>query len=386
MKTYILSTLIALFALLTGPAQAAPSLEVVDDGEQVLVYLHGVSFTDATARPKGPYIEIELIGAEVKAAKTFAKDKTVTSVETVGHPRPRLYVEMRKGKEAAVQTASLIRVEPWEDGLRVTVPRNPVKSAVPEPVSVAGPAPAPREESTAAPAPKEASAPKEAAPSKEPLLPQASTPLQLKEPESSGMGALTYGLIALLLVGCGALAFWAKRRQAIQGPNTKIKVVATHDLGGKAKLMLLSAGDKELLLSVSDQGARLLERWKSPNGPGEAQVSEPVSAPAPAAKNAPRPGPRLAPVPPIDESRINTQESLRPSPIRLSQPQQAKPQSAAVAGLLRLKNQSAAPAAGAAAAAVAAAPAPSQEIDEQDEDANWARELIALTKQQGGAS
>jgi flagellar biogenesis protein FliO len=70
-------------------------------------------------------------------------------------------------------------------------------------------------------------------------------------------------LILGILAGAGGLVVWAKKKRPASAAQPAINVIASKSLGGKARVVLLAAGERELLLSVSDRGAaRLIGKWR----------------------------------------------------------------------------------------------------------------------------
>jgi flagellar biogenesis protein FliO len=76
-------------------------------------------------------------------------------------------------------------------------------------------------------------------------------------------------VLGICLAG-GLLVLWARKRRPSHAPEEAIRVVATRSLGGKSRVVLLAAGDREMLLSVSDRGtAKLIGRWRR----GDTQIA-----------------------------------------------------------------------------------------------------------------
>jgi hypothetical protein len=75
-------------------------------------------------------------------------------------------------------------------------------------------------------------------------------------------------LVAAILCACGAAAVVARRRRGADAGRkgataNNIEVLASRALGGKTRAVLLSVNDSQMLLAVSDQGARLIGQWFS---------------------------------------------------------------------------------------------------------------------------
>lgn len=163
-----------------------------------------------------------------------------------------------------------------------------------------------------------------------------------KEPGGSNM--LMYGIVGLALVGIGSFAL--KKKKGAAAPNMGIDVIAQKVIGPKAKIVWLSAGQREMIVSVTAQQVRMLGAWKKGEAPS-------VSLPAAHA---------------LSDGRIDAQHDLaRGSKPTFSRPADA-PSSPAIAGLLKLRKQG-----------------PEPLVDEDvatgdiDQDAAWAKEIIAAT-------
>ncbi len=147
---------------------------------------------------------------------------------------------------------------------------------------------------------------------------------------------------------CGAglgLVVWARKRKP-PAEAEAIRVISSRSLGGKARIVLVAAGERELLLSVSDRGAtRLIGRWRRGD---TAATGAHASASAAASIDTDE---QLTLDPGVDEDR--------PGPTR----QGTRGPSPAVAGILKLRRQDSSPNLAAAAAGV-------------EPDAEWARAML----------
>jgi len=131
-----------------------------------------------------------------------------------------------------------------------------------------------------------------------------------------------YGAIGLAAAGGG---IWLMRRRRVHPAVTSsIDVLALRSLGGKARILLLSVGPRELLVSVTGQQVSLLGQWAKTDAPGAlppavsfAAVSQ-AHAAAHAAQAAQGFGPRFD------------------GPSEIREPRE-KPVSPAVSGILRLR-------------------------------------------------
>jgi flagellar biosynthesis protein FliO len=150
-------------------------------------------------------------------------------------------------------------------------------------------------------------------------------------------------LLAALGLAAAAGGVWLmRRRRARPGAPTSIEVIAQRSLGGKARIVWLSAGQHEMIVSVTAQQVRMLSQWRKTE-----------TAPA---------------LPALydrgDEPRMPT--GSFPPPLA------DKPLSPAVSGLLRLRRTS-------QMAAVAVEPDEAEPDRDVRADDLWAKEILAAT-------
>jgi flagellar biogenesis protein FliO len=67
---------------------------------------------------------------------------------------------------------------------------------------------------------------------------------------------------ALGLAAAGAGLWLMRRRRAQTAPAATIEVIAQRSLGGKARIVWLSAGPREMIVSVTAQQVRVLGQWR----------------------------------------------------------------------------------------------------------------------------
>ena len=355
-------------------ASAAPEwLEVSDGGQYVVVLAKGVQYKSYKVKTSKQYLLIELDGVTLKKERVPVSDKTVSKLETVGgQSSSRLYIEIKKDAPTPLQLVPLVRVETVAEGLRVMIPRS-IEAAVAPVVAAPTLSPVPLPEALLPkPAPTTQAAPI-ASPSQE-KKEQALPPIII---QNSGGNVSVWFLAVLLLAGLGAVV-WLKKKQVNSPDEARIKVTASHSLDGKNKLVLVTAGKKELLLSVSEGGTRLIERWKKEEpersyeselqeaqanefhfeSPERVEFAKTVRPEQPKAKisneywhmdNIPKPG-GLRSVP-------KPQPEAAPAAPTAPAPKGDDAPSAAVAGILRLRKK--------------------QSSEEQQDD-EWTRELLAM--------
>jgi flagellar biogenesis protein FliO len=92
----------------------------------------------------------------------------------------------------------------------------------------------------------------------------SSDPRPLKQalaPESEDTWSKISMYGALGLAAAGAGVWWMRRRRGTVAPSASIEVIAQRSLGGKARILWLTAGPRELIVSVTAQHVRLLGQW-----------------------------------------------------------------------------------------------------------------------------
>src|SRR5262249_45865079 len=69
--------------------------------------------------------------------------------------------------------------------------------------------------------------------------------------------------LAIALGACAVVLFVARRRRG-NAPGDQIRVLASQSLGGKHRVVLVSAGKREFLLALSEKDTRVIGRWRKP--------------------------------------------------------------------------------------------------------------------------
>jgi len=148
-----------------------------------------------------------------------------------------------------------------------------------------------------------------------------------------------YAALGLALAGAGV--WLLRRRRARPATIATIDVIAQRALGGKARVVWLRAGQREMIVAVTAQQVRVLSQWRA---------TESTAALPTAHTHADGDLHRDLPAPPLPLD---------------------KPLSPAVSGLLRLRGRT--------GQMAAVAPEPTDTDDETVADAAWTREILAAT-------
>jgi hypothetical protein len=149
------------------------------------------------------------------------------------------------------------------------------------------------------------------------------------------------------LAGLGALAWlWVRRKRSTRALASPLEILAQVSVGPRARVVWLSAGRREMLISVSEKDVRVLGQWLA-DGSRAAETA---------------PGPSDEPGEPRIGRLATSHARLRANP--------------SLTGLLRLRDQH--------AAAEQAQLDTAREGDgvpaDDDEDSEWARQLVAATR------
>jgi flagellar biogenesis protein FliO len=329
-------------------ALAAPeiTLEMIDRGDAVEVIAHNVKATHTTVTPVRSRLEIPLAGYPM-AKPTAPTDATVKVIELDGGEVRSLSVKLnyeRNDVKALSRFAQAIQVGddvhmifprklPTE-GETVKLPEPTLPPALaatlakPEPKSIAKPEPKP----VAKPEPAPPVVAKIEAPKPEPVPTKKAAQIPTVSDDDASSKLAMYAAAGLAAIGVGVWIM--KKRKTAQVATASIDVVAQRSLGGKTKIVWLTAGAREMLVAVTPQNVRMLGQWDK----GDAPVGEePAFAPA---------------IPRTVTSRMSTQMPAATSP--------------AVDGILKLRRQTGA----------FTVPAVNDEVAA---DAAWAREMLAAT-------
>jgi flagellar biogenesis protein FliO len=369
--TRALAALSLCAALVPAPAAAGPSLPVSieDRGDRVAIFLSGVRTTAQRPEPRGDRLELPLD----QPPPTFEMrldDSTVRKVELRTNP-PSVRVQLRHGSESTRLAAEMAELRQHGDSLEIILPREPREAArarraaaalaaadataAPAAGIIAPPSAAPRAPVPPAPAPTAASAPAAPAPADAvpadepaaapaPLAPSDALDLDRgrdrRSSDSSPLRTvLTFAAMAGLVAG-GWL--WMRRKRAGGSAANPLEILAQVSVGPRARVVWLSAGQREMLISVSEKDVRVLGQWQA-DGTRAQTIPPPVAGADDSAPAEPR-NPRLP------SARLRTNPSL--------------------SGLLRLRDQHAGVEGG-----------ENVELPATDsDDTEWARQLVAATR------
>jgi flagellar biogenesis protein FliO len=319
---------------LSAVAAAEPSFEVKDRGDAVEVIAHDLAASRTAIAPLRERLEIPLL-ARPSLPRLVPGDATVRLVE-IEDGRLSVKLNFEHGDVVALARVSqAIQVGP---DLHVLVPRKVPAAGtavkLPEPTVPAALAPPPapsKVEVVPPPAPSKVEV--VPPPPEHPAPPHAAAkpaPTTLASEPETDWKSLVFALVA----GGGTLAggMWLmKRKKQRDGATSTIEIVAQRSLGGKARVVWLSAGQRDIIVAVTPQAVRMLGQWRKAEAP----------AALPSAQ--------------IHEAR--------------REPVVEKPSSPAVAGILRLRQRT----------------EPPPEINEDvatgdvDADALWAKEILMAT-------
>jgi flagellar biogenesis protein FliO len=342
---------LAIFAPSVALAAPEVTLEMIDRGDAVEVVAHNVKATHTTVNPVRSRLEVSLAGYPM-AKPAQPTDATVKVIELDGGEVRSLSVKLnyeRSDVKALARFAQAIQVG---DDVHLMFPRKlPAEGEtvkLPDPTlppalaaTLVKPEPKPVAKPVAKPEPKpepkpEAAVAKAEAPKPEPVPTKKAQIPTVTDDDASSKLAM-YAALGLGAVGVG---LWImKKKKTAQVATASIDVVAQRSLGGKTKIVWLTAGAREMLVAVTPQNVRMLGQWDKGDAP---HADEPAFAPA---------------IPRTTTSRMSTQMTAVTSP--------------AVDGILKLRRQTGA----------FTVPAVNDEVatDDVEADSAWAREMFAAT-------
>jgi hypothetical protein len=264
-------------------ADPAPWIDIRDRGDFAEVIAHNVRSTKTAITPIRQRLEIPLAGTIVVHRVVPTGDPTivVAEVDNESHVLSVKLTLERGDVKLLAQSAQAMQIGddlhlmfprhlPAE-GQTVTLPEPTLPVLVPplvEPLAPLAEAAKPVEAAKPAAAIIDLKAAADAAEVKPPIAGGTTKVAQLGKPDPNKLGtvddaggpAMTYGALGLaLLVG----AFWViKRRKAGAAPAVStIDIVAQRSLGGKAKIVWLTAGGRDMIVAVTAQSVRMLGQW-----------------------------------------------------------------------------------------------------------------------------
>ena len=348
---------VALLKIGAAHADGDVSFRVVDHGDTVEVIAKGLQLKSPTISPIRSRLEVPLVGNPI-ASRQMMQDATVLQVELDGIATRVLSVKTKLERPEVHDLAKLAQATQVGDELHMTFPRHAIATPV-APTAPTTNAPAPAAAAIAKPADAKpadakpaaatpptiptpaaaATAPAPFSPAPAPAPEKHAIPPETRDWSSTGMYALC-GLGAL-----GVAAYMMKKKRGVQAPATTIDVVAQRALGGKAKVMWLAAGRREMIVAVTGTQVRMLGQWQRDAQPQPSFAASMSSALAP------------APLPTATVERA------------------PEPPSASVAGILKLRASS--PAGARTSTSALALPADDEQAPDGDIDLAWAKEILA---------
>ncbi|MBL4687862.1 MAG: flagellar biosynthetic protein FliO [Nannocystaceae bacterium] len=279
-------------------AAEPPPVRLYDTGDHVAIVVRGANADVENIRWRWGKMHVP---TDVGPRKIFAKsftDSTVKRVALIGGESPRVMVLLRHGDRIAKKLTEATEIEAVDGGFRILIPRKEtlMPPAPAAPVPEAAPVQALPAQDVASPAEIAAAgvvAVQDMAAAAN-LVPQAPTPEVTAEvtgevaaqdmpplpvmAEPADDDALTEGVATastqssdaalmgvmtslLMLVACGGVLLWVKRRKTPGTGDTTFEVLGNQALGGKSRLILLGLGNRRMLLAVSEAGTSLVDKW-----------------------------------------------------------------------------------------------------------------------------
>lgn len=359
-----IATTIVLVCASGGLAAADNKVEVLDRGTAVEIIAHDVKAASTAIAPVRSRLEVPLVGMPVLS--TTSSDKTVKVIETTGRTGAKsLSIKLGLERPEVAGLAKYAQAIQVGNDLHVLIPRALPAAGLafelPEPTlppamaakaAAIAPVPTLSTELTHPEAGKPIDMPKPEAAKADasmahakPVAPDPKPDAKVDakvdakianapEPKESRNFPI---LIALCLAAVGCFA-WLKRKNGTPAVReaSQIEVIAQRSLGGKAKVVWLRAGGRDIIVSVTPGAVHSLGQWKKTG-----------DSAGPAANLTMRASGRIQ----LPEATANE-----------------KPSSPAVAGILKLRARTNVPFVNEDVA-----------TDDVDADAVWAKEILAAT-------
>ncbi|HEY4179825.1 MAG TPA: flagellar biosynthetic protein FliO [Kofleriaceae bacterium] len=374
-----------------GTAAADSKVEVLDRGNAVEVIAHDMKALKTDINTVRSRLEVPVSGGTLTQGQ-YSNDKTVKLIELTGHgTQKNLSVKLAYEHDGVLALSKQSQVIQVGNDLHIIVPRVlpaiGAKTDLPEPTltpelaakaAAIAPVPTKSEEVThpvAEPkqpeAPKAVEAPKTETKAPEAIAPiAATTAIKADAPKTETVAAAPKAeakpaektpekkddkkiagatepspmksfpmMLAVILAGLGCFA-WSKRKKTKPSEKTSsIEVIAQKSLGGKAKIVWVQAGGRDIVVAVTPNAVTTLGNWKK------------------SATNQNDVGPLTAALPEMTALGIAPNEKT-----------ERKSSSPAVAGLLKLRARTNVPHVNEDVA-----------TDDSDADAIWAKEILAAT-------
>ncbi len=255
------------------------TFQVVDHGDAVEVIAHNLAMRNANVSPIRSRLEVPITGSPI-ASKQIMQDSTVLQVELDGFA---LSVKTKLDRPEVHELAKLATATQVGDDLHLMFPRHAQIAATAAPTTTPTTATTklttPPTTATAKPAIAQPPPPAPPAPTPAPVekpiaAPIPTPPPAVKKPippeQRDWSGTGMYALAALGALG--AAAYLMKKKQKAAVAISTIDVVAQRTLGGKAKVVWLAAGQREMIVAVTGTQIRMLGQW--PRGTTSAPVAE----------------------------------------------------------------------------------------------------------------
>nr|HEX4316677.1 flagellar biosynthetic protein FliO [Kofleriaceae bacterium] len=343
----------AFAVMVPAVASAEPRFEVIDRGDAIEVIGHDIMTARTTITAARSRLEIPLAAGAMPVAKRvdLKNDATMLLAE-IDPDAHAVSVKLTMDHAGVVAIAKASQAMQIGDDIHVLVPRKPEGVVLPEPtLAVVVKPQAEADKAKTAETEKTAETVASPSPSPSPSMSTTTTtstvpatsvagiptvkddakPIASATADDGGTPMATYIGGGLLAIAAGVWLWRRKKKPAM--PQTTIDVIAQRSLGGKAKIVWLGAGGRELLVAVTPNNVRLLGDWPRGEAPATAQIA-------------------TAAHPQIPMARTTTATDIK---------------SPAVTGILKLRER--------ASTAVNAEVA----TDDVEADATWARELLAAT-------
>ncbi|MCP4448388.1 MAG: flagellar biosynthetic protein FliO [Myxococcales bacterium] len=255
------------------------SISVEPEADGIVVRIDNMQVEHNTLETRGDRIYIDLPGAAAAQQLRLQGDATVKLVEIRDGRHPRISVKMRHGREKTRALGMAATIANLDGGIIMHIPRWPLPREVAVAVAPKEVPPVSAKIESAQPNEPAANDVEPGAAESTPVAgtvaavgTQAPTPTPTATPTTeastvpskSSEGGVSFGLLfgVLLLLAGGGIIVWRSKQTSKDAVDLEsFRVIATKQLGGKSKVVWLSVGDREMVVSVGEAGTQLLSEW-----------------------------------------------------------------------------------------------------------------------------
>jgi flagellar biogenesis protein FliO len=256
------------------------SIQLESTTEALKIRIDDLQVAHNSLSTRGDRIYIDIPNGAIER-RLEPEDKTIKLIEVTSGRKPRISVKLRHGRKKTIAIANASTIENLHGGVVLHIPRWPIASSLEaeQPKKVAA-AITTKEEQQA----KDNLGGAEELSDKTQTQPTHAIENEIKNNSQNAMAATNqagqeeagatkpqeqnestpFGLVLglLMILGGAAFAAWRLKQKSSDLQDTEeLRIVASKQLGGKAKVVWLSVAGREMVVSVGEAGTQLLSEW-----------------------------------------------------------------------------------------------------------------------------